>query len=84
MKADNPLGYEIIIPRTIQTEEIHRIRNIPQVLGWRYFPEAHGKAPCVCLCCERGQYGIRKLEKAVKKAEAKNKPSKIIMFGRDY
>lgn len=82
-EAENPFGYEIIIPRVIQTNEIHRISYLPQVIGWRYFPNSKGKPPCVCLCCQGGQYGIRKLEKAVKEAKAKNKPTKIIWFGGD-
>ena len=38
-------GYEVIIPRRIKPAEIHRIRNLPQITGWRYYPRAHGKRP---------------------------------------
>lgn len=62
MVADDALGWEIVIPRRIDAAEIHRIRSLPQVLGWRYWPGANGKAPfCACKFCTRGEYGSRKL-----------------------
>jgi hypothetical protein len=54
-------GYEVIIPRRIKPAEIHRIRNLPQVTGWRYYPGAHGKRPCGCPFCQRGSYGAKRL-----------------------
>ena len=54
-------GYEVIVPRKINAGEIHRIRKLPQVVGWRYYPDAHGKRPCGCPFCQRGDYGARKL-----------------------
>jgi hypothetical protein len=57
-------GWEVIIPRRIEAKEIRRIRLLPQVLGWRYYPEAKGKPPsCVCSYCTRGEYGARRLRK---------------------
>lgn len=33
-----------------------------QLVGWRYFPEAHGKPPfCGCACCQRGLIKNRKI-----------------------
>lgn len=54
-------GFEVIIPRRIEANEIHRVRMLPQVIGWRYYPGAHGKRPCGCSYCQRGQYGARRL-----------------------
>jgi hypothetical protein len=54
-------GWEVIIPHRIETSQIHRIRRLPQVLGWRYVPESHGRKPCGCDYCQRGQYGARRL-----------------------
>lgn len=54
-------GFEVIIPRRIKAAEIQRIRLLPQVVGWRYFPGAHGKRPCGCPFCQRGLYGARRL-----------------------
>ena len=33
-------GYQVIIGRKITSAEIHRIRRLPQVIGWRYMPGA--------------------------------------------
>jgi hypothetical protein len=61
-RAENPEGWEVIIPRRIEAKEIHRTKSLPQVLGWRYFPKAKGKPPfCTCKYCTRGDYGARKL-----------------------
>src|SRR5258708_4466769 len=38
-------GYQVLIPRRILPGEIHRVRRLPQVIGWRYYPGAHGKRP---------------------------------------
>lgn len=64
MHATQPEGFEIIIPRKIYATEIHKIRTLRQVLGWRYYPGAHGKKPCGCPYCQRGEYGARKLREA--------------------
>lgn len=54
-------GFEVVVPRKIKSNEIHRVKRLPQVLGWRYFPSSHGKEPCGCDFCQRGEYGGRKL-----------------------
>lgn len=59
--AENREDYEVIIPRRAEREEIHRIRSLPQVTGWRYYPAAHGNRPCGCPFCLRGNYGARRL-----------------------
>jgi hypothetical protein len=79
----SPEGYEVIIPRRIERSEIVRVKALPQVVGWRYRPRANGQPPCACLCCERGQYGIRKLLRAVEEAEAQDRPTKVVLFGRE-
>jgi hypothetical protein len=62
MRGDSREGWEVIIPRRIDANEIHRVRKLPQVMGWRYYPGAKGKAPfCTCRFCTRGEYGARKL-----------------------
>lgn len=77
----SPQGYEVIVPRSIEPSEIIRIKSLPQVVGWRYRPGANGNPPCACICCERGQYGIRKLLETYEEAKGRGKPTKIIMFG---
>lgn len=79
----SPEGYEVVIPRRIEPNEIIRVKSLPQVVGWRYMPGANGRPPCTCLCCERGSYGIRKLLRRVEEAEAGGRPTKVTMFGRE-
>jgi hypothetical protein len=76
----SPEGFEVIVPRRIKRSEIIRIKRLPEVVEWRYKPGAHGHPPCACLCCERGQYGVQKLARAVEKAQARDRPTKIILF----
>lgn len=54
-------GVEVIIPRRISPKEIQKVRRLPQVIGWRYYPGSHGRKPCGCEFCQRGLYGARKL-----------------------
>ncbi|MGC4003291.1 MAG: hypothetical protein QM811_09210 [Pirellulales bacterium] len=63
LRATVPEGFEVIVPRKIDASEIHKIRRLPQVVGWRYWPGAHGRKPCGCDFCQRGQYGAKKLRR---------------------
>ncbi|GAA2786570.1 HEAT repeat domain-containing protein [Streptomyces showdoensis] len=59
---EDPRGWEVFVPRAIRPREVHRVRPAPQVAGWRYVPDAHGRRPCTCFGCrERGGYGARRL-----------------------
>ncbi|WP_431931471.1 hypothetical protein [Nonomuraea jabiensis] len=61
----DPRGYEFFIPRPIRASELHRIRRVNQLTGWRYMPGAHGTPPCACLICNpQGQYGAAKIRAA--------------------
>jgi len=52
MRLSDPLGYELIIERKIEPSEILYVRDLPQVLGWRYKPHAHDTRPyCTCPLC---------------------------------
>jgi hypothetical protein len=61
MRADDPRGYEVLIPRKIQPPELRHTRNAPQVIGWRYWPGAHGREPCGCEVCQRGTFKAAQL-----------------------
>ena len=61
LAAEDRQGWEVVIPRRVEASEIHRTRPLPQVVGWRYKPGAHGAKPCACDFCQRGQYGARRL-----------------------
>jgi len=58
----DPRGYEIMLPRRVLPREIVRVRALPRAFGWRYFPEAKGKAPWMCdcvMCTSRGEVNSR-------------------------
>jgi hypothetical protein len=42
MAAEDAQGWEVVIPRRIEASEIHKARRIPQVVGWRFSPNAKG------------------------------------------
>ena len=79
----SPEGFEVIVPRVIAPSEIIRVKALPQVVGWRYRPGANGTRPCICICCERGGYGVGKLLRRVEEAEAEGRRPDIDIFGRD-
>ena len=63
--AENAEGYEVVIPRKIDAKEIHEIKHLPQVLGWRYFPDSHGRKPCGCpVCLRRGEIKSKRIREA--------------------
>lgn len=55
------LGFEVILPYSVRAKDIHKIRKLYQGIGWRYWPQAHGQAPCGCPYCQYGQFGGRRL-----------------------
>jgi len=63
MGINDPLGYELIIARKIQPTEIKKIRNLPQVTGWRYKPTSKGTAPCTCDYCIKSSIKANKIRK---------------------
>jgi len=79
----SPEGFEVLLSRRIQPSEILRVKAPPQVVGWRRRPGSNGAPPCLCICCERGRPGVGKLLRSVEEAEAKGRPVKATVFGRD-
>lgn len=62
MTAADAQGWEVVIPRRIEAGEIHKVRRLPQVIGWRFSPTSKGNSPyCTCRFCTRGEYGARRL-----------------------
>lgn len=68
MRLSDPRGYEVIIPRAIEPGEIHALRAVNRVVGWRYYPDAKGERPCGCRVCTRGDIKSRKLREAYEAA----------------
>lgn len=54
METDDPLGYELILDRKITSNEIFKIKHLPQKTGWRYAPQSHDSKPCNCDYCLKG------------------------------
>jgi hypothetical protein len=48
---DDPRGYEIVVPVALPRTAVVRVRPVPQGIGWRYLPGAHGRRPCACPVC---------------------------------
>ncbi|HET6573799.1 MAG TPA: hypothetical protein VFG68_09375 [Fimbriiglobus sp.] len=67
LAADSREGWEVIIPRRIESGEIHRVHRLRQVVGWRYFPGSNGRRPCPCRFCTLGDYGARRLRERLGK-----------------
>lgn len=69
MHEPDQRGWEIIIPHDIPSKSIHAIREVPQVVGWRYFPDSHAKGPWKCLCdfCLQGVKGEIKSKSFVRR-----------------
>jgi hypothetical protein len=60
----DPRGFQVFVPRRIYAGEVRHIRNVPQGVGWRYQPDAHGRRPCVCpACLPVGGYGAARLRR---------------------
>lgn len=58
----DPLGYEMFVDHKIAPGSISKIRHLPQKIGWRYQPHAHGKKPCGCpACLPRGSIKSRSI-----------------------
>lgn len=61
IKAKDRMGFQVILPRKVLPKEIGRTRLMPP-LGWRFYPAAKGKNPCLCpACIGRGEYGSHKM-----------------------
>lgn len=68
LKSKDRMGFQVILPRKVLPQEIRRTRLVPP-LGWRFYPAAKGKKPCLCpACIGRGEYGShRMLEQKLEK-----------------
>lgn len=59
---EDAAGFEAAILRDVAPDEITSTRHLPQLTGWRYFPEAKGRKPfCGCAYCQKGLPFSRRL-----------------------
>lgn len=62
--AGSAEGFEVLVPRRVEPGEILRVKAVPQVVGWRYFPGAHGSKPCGCPgCLPKGEIRSKAIRK---------------------
>ena len=66
--AEQREGFEVIIPRKIESAEIQKINSLPQVMGWRYYPDAKGKKPCGCPYCTKGDINSKRIREEYERA----------------
>lgn len=71
----DPQGFEIVLMRSVKASEIHKVRGVPQVIGWRYSPGSKGRKPCTCDFCALGDQGARSRQRreAAKELKASKK-----------
>ena len=60
-------GFEVLVPRTVVAREVFRIKSLPQIIGWRFWPQAKGQAP---IYPQPGTPGSARVRKALEKREA--------------
>lgn len=61
MRAADPRGYEVFVPRRVLARDIHRLSAVNPVTGWRYKPGIHGTPPCGCEACAYGTFGASRI-----------------------
>jgi hypothetical protein len=62
--AESRLGWEVVVPRRISAKEIHRVRVLRQITGWRNDPTAKGAPPkCLCKWCLGGTINAGKIRR---------------------
>ncbi|MBN1898390.1 MAG: hypothetical protein JW827_06405 [Spirochaetes bacterium] len=65
MDSEDPLGYQVVIPRKIHRKEIFKWKYVSQLTGWRYSPDSHhSKISCLCpACIPKGAINSQKIRK---------------------
>jgi hypothetical protein len=61
LSSEDRQGWQVVIPQPVEPKQIHRIRELPQVVGWRVSPTSKGRFPCGCDYCVKGQIGAKKM-----------------------
>jgi hypothetical protein len=72
-------GWELILPRSVESKEIVKVRTVSRVVGWRYYPGANGRKPCSCEYCSKGEFGSRRMrERLNPPAPKETKPTLLV------
>ncbi|MEV6326321.1 HEAT repeat domain-containing protein [Streptomyces sp. NPDC051909] len=76
-------GWEVFLPRAVTPGEIRYVREVRQVNGWRYKPDAHGTAPCACEACRvPGGYNARRTRERHARPEYGPAPASRLLLAR--
>ncbi len=51
-KHTDPMGLQVILPRSVKPGEIESVYRPPKIIGWRFYPGARGRRPWVSLLSE--------------------------------
>jgi hypothetical protein len=69
-RAADARGFEIILRRPIEREEITRIAPVRGIVGWRHIPDAHQRKPCGCpVWVGKGEPGGRRLRERYERGD---------------
>ena len=60
----DPMGLQVVLPRSVSRKEIESFYRPAKVVGWRYYPAARGRSPCGCPYCQRGEPFGRRIREA--------------------
>jgi len=64
-EAEDKMGFQLIVPRKILKSEVTKTKNMPQIIGWRYYPKSHERKRCLCpACLQAGTYGSTRIKEA--------------------
>lgn len=83
----NPVGAQLVLPRSVKRREVIAVRTIGQLVGWTESPVATAKADCFCPMCvpsglpgakRRVMAGYRRLLERAKRASTSEDRAKAI------
>jgi hypothetical protein len=61
---EDKMGFQAILTRKVSKNEITKIKNIPQITGWRHYPKSHEKKRCLCpACLSKGSFNYNTIQK---------------------
>ena len=74
-KAEDKLGFEFLVERKIEPKEIQKVKHLPQIVGWRYYPDSHNRETlCTCpMCITPGEINSRKKRKKIEERRSAEK-----------
>ena len=84
LSQEKQYGYEFILERKVQPNEIVKTRTIPKPMGWRYEPNSHGKEPCPCpMCILKGGFKTSALKEKYNPNISREEARQILVESND-